>query len=259
MIVSRPPRAAILFAGASMLQLPTPTPAPMPELPLSEVERIINTASNQAKELSLQQMVFVVIVLLIVFGIVMGVWLIRRPNKPKAEQTVVESAADLVTAARQDAKDAREQLIKDQKEAREQNAENITILSDASNRLADGVDKLDGSFDRLTIHIEQLASRETARDKTLQSMSGALETMVQQGSEPLRQLITDVAALVKKIDNVQCGQDELKGAIEVLTSALKTCEKKQEDTGKVATVSELDAESQAETDSVRTTSGQEAA
>ncbi len=244
MIGHTPRYAAFLIAGATALQLPTPTPG-MPEIPLSEIESIITTASNQAKELSLQQMVFVVTVLLVVFGIAVAIWLIRRPNKPKAEQTVAETAAELVVAARQDVKDARQELLEEQREWRAQNTENMTIYSDASNRLADGVSKLDASFDRLTTHIEQLASRETARDKTLETMTTALDTMVQQGSEPLRKLITmaetmlEAATEIKdSVARIECQQSELRQALETIKKTEQALTEIAEDTGKIRAIVE---------------------
>ncbi len=235
-IVTLPLAAAFLFGGNRQV-IPDITPTPVPEIPLTDVERIVNTAVAGAQQLNWQQMAFIVIVLALI-ALLIYVW--KRPNRPAPEITAVEAMSKVVADVQRENEQQRQQhqkLIE----------ENMTAFSDASNRMADSVDKLENGVDRLTEHIGQLVGRETARDKTLESMSSALDTMVQRGSEPLRQLIDVVNKLVEKIDKIQCGQDDLMEAVKVLAAAKEVCEQKAHDTGRLPPVAEgADASAQAE-------------
>jgi methyl-accepting chemotaxis protein len=247
MIESRPPRAAILFAGARMLQLPTPTPgAPMPEISITDAERFADMLFSRSQELNWQQMIFIgFMTVMIVVGIY-GVYLIRRANnKPKAEQTVAETAAELVTAARLDADRTQQRMI----EQNDKFIETAVVMSDAVMQNADNGKQLNSIVDRLSTHVEQLAGRQNERDKKLESMSSALDTMVQQGSEPLRKLIAMAETMLAAANEIketavriECKQSELQKAIDAIRQTEQTLNAIKEDTGNVATVSELDAD-----------------
>lgn len=137
--------------------VPTPTPAPPSWSQLSqEFDHMMQTLGNTIQSTNQANLVTIVIFLIVAF--VFWLWVNRNKNhvQDAAIDRMTKSFTDLfemyktdAKQAKQDALDAREEveavsLKRDAeiKEVRSQNTENMTILGDGVNRLADILDML---------------------------------------------------------------------------------------------------------------------